>query len=408
MNQKADMNNVAAPHSRFELLHCLFRDTATVIGQDYLRAVVRGLGQLLNAETVFIARVLDHPPTQVRVLAAWKDGEHRDTWEYALNGNPCMLTYDGVPTFIPCDVAKLFPNKKNCGYESYIGVPLKDADGGIIGHIAIYASKVWADDDFSVELVRLCGLRAEAEVRRLIRDEAQLGELKQLRHTQGEQTDLLSLASHELRAPLSSVISTLGAIHSGVFGELPKVIDDYIAKSLVASELLLTMTGDILEEARITADESLLAHDTLLIAEIVEDAVQILQPFAEQSNIRIEIKPLAPDLTIHGDQILLERLIGNLVSNAIKFSPEQGVVTIMTEQASNKVRISVTDQGPGIAEEYHSKIFERFAQTPTGRKHKGSGLGLSIAKKIALAHGGNLSVESTLGSGSRFIIELPA
>ncbi len=98
-------------------------------GDEMLMGLMRGLGTLLEADTTFITRGLDSPTTRARGIAAWKDGKPKATWEHDLAGNPCQLTYSGKPTFIPCDVERLFAKKCGTGYESYIGVPLLDEAG---------------------------------------------------------------------------------------------------------------------------------------------------------------------------------------------------------------------------------------------------------------------------------------
>ncbi|MBT6095122.1 MAG: GAF domain-containing sensor histidine kinase [Rhodospirillaceae bacterium] len=404
------MDTINDDRRHFDLLLSVFRDTAGTVGEDCLRALVRGLGELLNAETTFIARALDHPVSRVRALAAWKDGKFRDAWDYDLVGNPCLLTYNGEPTFIPCDVGQQFPKKGDSGYQSYIGVPLKDTDGGIIGHIAVYASKTRSFDDFSVELARLCGLRAEAEVRRLIDQQIEQDELRRLRLSNDANDDLLALAGHELRSPLASVIFTLGAIRTGVFGDIPDAVANYVSGALDASEELLAMTNELLDEQRIASGGKDLVLERIVVAEAIRNSITPLGALAEQADVHIDMDGIDADMTIVADQSSLEKMFANLISNAIKFSPKDGTIHIELERRGEKTVVSVIDEGPGIAKDLHSKIFERFVRGPSADIPclKGSGLGLSFARTVAVVHGGSLRVESEPGSGSCFIVELPA
>ncbi len=395
------------PH-QFELLLSIFRDTAGELGEGLLRAMVRGLGEVLDAETTFVARALDHPASRVQVLAAWKDGNFRDSWEYDLAGNPCLLTYNGEPTFIPCEIGEQFPNKKDSGYESYIGVPLKGAEGEMIGHIAIYASKTRPFDDFAVELARICGIRAELEILRLIDDHAKREKMNRLSKSNQEQDDLLALAGHELRSPLASVIFTLDAIQTGIFGEIPENVNDYVSGALGASEKLLAMTNDILDQQRIAAGNGSVSSEPVVLGDLIADAVEQLRALADQNEVTFDIRAVEENISINADPILLERLFRNLISNAIKFSPENGKIELEAATHEGAIRVAVKDHGPGIAKELHDHIFERFARGPTtDDKIKGTGLGLSIARTIAEAHGGNIHVESELGAGSSFVVLLP-
>lgn len=397
-------------HDDFELLRSIFKDTATVVGDEFLQTMVRGLGTLMQAETTFVARALDSTQSRVRVLAAWKDGAHKESWDYDLAGNPCQLTYDGQPTLITCDIAKQFPNKKDSGYQSYIGIPLKDADGRVIGHIAIYASKIRAADEFSLELAHLCGLRAEAEVRRMIEDDFLKNELERLRIANSKSNELLSLASHDLRAPLSSVIGTLSALQQGLFGELSKDADSFVTSSNEVLQKLMQMTNDVLDEQRVSHGEGLGNAEKVKLEDIVNDAIQPLQMLADRSGISFEISILETGVSIEGERSMLTRMFGNVLSNAIKYSPENGKITVRSERMSDKILVSIVDQGPGVAEAHREMIFEPFKKGPqslTGVR-PGAGLGLSLAQKIAVAHNGCIRCEAAPNGGGHFVIELSA
>lgn len=404
-----EMNETMSEVRRFDLLRGIFRDTASVVGEPFLQAMVRGLGNVLDAKTTFVAYALDDPPSRVRVLAAWKNGAIKESWEYDLAGNPCLLTYNGDTTFIPCELARDFPNKRDSGYESYIGIPLKDGSARVIGHIAVYAAQVRHADDFAVELAELCGLRAEAEVRRLIADVARRDELQRLRDADRARGDMLAIASHDLRSPLSSVIGTLRTINAGLFGAVPDTVAEFLSATQTTAEDLLRMTDDILDEERIILQGIAVGENPIALTELVESSLVPLLPGADAARIDVRTEINETALAVIGDRVLLERLIGNLVANAIRFSPEGGRVFVSATGANGRVRISVTDRGPGVPAEDRERIFQRFfRRAPPGMEGKtGAGLGLSIAKNIAEAHEGTLSVEANPGGGARFIAELP-
>ena len=107
-------------------------------GLDFIEEAVQALAEELGATSVFVAHRLSHDHLDVRVLAARRNGHERDTWTYSLEGQPCLLTYEEGSTLIPCDVSEHFPNKEPLGYRSFVGIPLRDVQGNVVGHIAVY------------------------------------------------------------------------------------------------------------------------------------------------------------------------------------------------------------------------------------------------------------------------------
>ncbi|MDD9877646.1 MAG: HAMP domain-containing sensor histidine kinase [Magnetovibrio sp.] len=393
---------------RLELdaLRKIFQETSPYVGEDFLKSLVRGLGQLLEAETTFVARVLDDPPTRVRGLAAWKDGAHKDSWEYDLEGNPCHLTYDGTPTYIPCDLAKDFPKKRDSGYESYLGIPLFNPAGDQIGHIAVYSSKVQDADDFALEIAQLCGYRAEAEVQRLIAEGQAARRIAELTESDQKKSEIVQVVSHELRTPLSSVIGYLSLLDRE---ELPKPVDTYIGAAMEGAERLLHFINQELDLEKITSGEFERSDDVLDMSAVARAAVERLQPVAKTSGIRLEFEAPDVDAAIKGDAGHLDRVLDNLLSNALKASPEGSTITVSAAAEGTIVRTTITDQGPGIPIEFQDRIFERFGRAPASneRQRGGAGLGLNIAKAIVEDHGGEIGFSTRVGKGTVFFFELP-
>ncbi len=158
-----DLLLLSAPDDAGLVVNSLLTAASPFVGAAYLDDIFRNLGILFVADTSIIARRLDRNGSQVRVLAAWKDGEHRESWDYDLSGNPCQLPYNGKPTLIPCEVNTRFEKKRDSNYQSFIGLPLHDADREIIGHIAIYSSKRITDDQNWLNIAKIFAGRAEAE-----------------------------------------------------------------------------------------------------------------------------------------------------------------------------------------------------------------------------------------------------
>jgi signal transduction histidine kinase/CheY-like chemotaxis protein len=220
-------------------------------------------------------------------------------------------------------------------------------------------------------------------------------------------THFISGVSHELRAPLSSIRS---------FSEILLTYDDidmetrkeFLSIINEESERLARLTNEILDVVRMEAGKVEWHMDYVNTSEIIDSAIRMMQPLAESSDIVIE-KQVPDRLSpVKGDKNRLLQVLLNLISNAVKFTP-RGSITVGVEDLPHEEKIFVTDTGEGIYPEEREKIFEEFYRIGDelhGRP-KGSGLGLSICKKIVEAHGGSISVDSEIGRGSTFFFKLP-
>lgn len=217
--------------------------------------------------------------------------------------------------------------------------------------------------------------------------------------------------SHELRTPLNVISST-----EQLVTELNKSKDG-IGKSKLNgcmqvvrrnTKRLLNLINNIIDTAKIESGSyqlNIREHD---IVYIVEEATLSLKDYIERKGIELIIDPEMEEKIIKCDEHEIERCIVNLVSNAAKFTPEDGTIEVTIEDLDEKVKIIVKDTGIGIDKKYHDSIFNRFNQViDQGTESKGgSGLGLTITKQIIDMHGGQISVESELGKGCKFIIIL--
>jgi signal transduction histidine kinase len=169
---------------------------------------------------------------------------------------------------------------------------------------------------------------------------------------------------------------------------------------------LLDMISTMLVISRFEAGVGELKRNTVDLAGIVMDACEIFRPLAEDRNLSIDCRT-PHNLEYTGDAGMLQRLISNLLDNAIKYTPSGGQMTITLEKrAEGGTVLTVADTGPGIESEETAHIFERFYRGDESRSTEGAGLGLSLARAIARAHGGEITVESVPGMGSTFIVTL--
>ncbi|MCL5882828.1 MAG: ATP-binding protein, partial [Actinobacteria bacterium] len=224
-------------------------------------------------------------------------------------------------------------------------------------------------------------------------------------------SEFLSVMSHELRTPLNAIIGfseVLKDLGDGN-GHIGDREEKYLLNIETSGRHLLQLINDILDLAKISSEDNELMLEDLSIPQVMEDIRKLGHPFAAQRRVLLEVPPQEQLPLIQGDGAKIKRILYNLVSNAIKFTPEGGRVVLEAKTVDNMVEISVTDTGIGISQEDQGRIFTEFQQLETAhtRRHEGTGVGLALSKKLVEMHGGLIRVESELGKGSRFTFSLP-
>ncbi len=222
-------------------------------------------------------------------------------------------------------------------------------------------------------------------------------------------SDFLSMVSHELKAPLSSLLMQLSVVLDGLAGELSPKQADLLAKAKEKTKGMIALVNDILDYRRLQEGKSIQKIESLDLAEILQRTAEIMRLSAEEKGVSITCEIAQGLPTFSGDRGGMEAAFVNLISNAIKYTPRDGKVNVSLNKEGKGIRLMVADTGIGIPEDDIERIFEKFyrIKTEQTRSIAGSGLGLSIVKGIVDAHGGKIHVESEEGSGTTFIVALP-
>ncbi len=221
--------------------------------------------------------------------------------------------------------------------------------------------------------------------------------------------DFVSTVSHELRTPLTSISGALGLINGGALGEVPPAMQQMLDIAHRNSQRLGHLINDLLDMEKIAAGKMSFDMHEHSLHQLLEEALASNQAFAAQLGVNCVLRE-AVDVQVWVDASRLQQVLGNFLSNAIKYTPEGGEVSLhCSVPDATHVRISVTDQGPGIAAEFRARVFEKFAQADASdsRQKGGTGLGLAITKEFIERMGGKVGFDTAEGQGTTFWCELP-
>ena len=219
----------------------------------------------------------------------------------------------------------------------------------------------------------------------------------------------LANMSHELRTPLNAIIGFSELLTDARDGQFDDATQKrFIGQILTSGKHLLGLINDILDLSKVEAGQMELRLQTVSVAEAVDQVIKTVEPLVAKKNITLRSNPHSVEQVL-ADAGKLKQMLLNLVSNAIKFTPEGGTVTIDVRRGRDTVQFAVADTGIGIAPADQKQIFQEFHQIDhgPGRKHEGTGLGLALTRRFALLHGGDVDVTSRVNKGSVFTLTLP-
>lgn len=222
-------------------------------------------------------------------------------------------------------------------------------------------------------------------------------------------TRFMSSMSHELRTPLNSILGFGQLLQFDADKRLSDIQHDHVCDILRSGNILMGMVADILDFTRIEEGDISIALEAMPLAELIEESVTSVANLADERQIHVHNEAGDVSMFVRADYSRLVQALNNLLSNAIKYSPKNAGVMIQVSTPNSKiVRISVVDKGPGIAPEHQAHLFEPFTRLGAELTDiEGTGIGLSITKRIVELMQGNVGVHSTLGKGSTFWIDIP-
>jgi two-component system phosphate regulon sensor histidine kinase PhoR len=220
--------------------------------------------------------------------------------------------------------------------------------------------------------------------------------------------DFIANASHELRTPVTSVKVLLENLVEGAKDD-PEVRDDFIHDAAREIDRMHDLVNDLLDIAALESGRDTLVLTTFNVGQLIYEALDTVGPQAKQRGVHIEPDLPEESVKLEGDATRVRQVLVNLITNAVKFTPAGGAVTVKAWPENGQVKLSIADTGIGIPAQDLTHIFDRFFRVTRGRSRLqgGSGLGLTIVKQAIDAHRGEITVESTEGQGTTFFISLP-
>ena len=223
-------------------------------------------------------------------------------------------------------------------------------------------------------------------------------------------SEFVANMSHELRTPLNAIIGFSEMLSRSFFGKLTEKQAEYVNDIHFSGNHLLKLINDILDISKIEAGHSELQEEEVEVREVVESCLNLIRPKAQESKVSLSVRGISPMHLLYADERKLKQVLINLLSNAVKFTPPGGSVEVHSDiEPDGAYTISVVDSGVGIAPEDIDKALAPFGQIDSGldRKYEGTGLGLPLTKSLVEAHGGTLTLESSLGVGTTIKVRFP-
>jgi two-component system sensor histidine kinase BarA len=294
-----------------------------------------------------------------------------------------------------------------------VATRVADGDLGVRANLETGDEFEQLSDSLNTMLERLRASQEELKKANKLLDQ-KLGEMAEtnvaLYESNRLKSEFVANVSHELRTPLTSIIGFAELLREGPTGEMGGRAARYAENILISGRILLEIINDLLDLAKMEAGKVELHLATVPVDELCNALIDFVRPMADKKKIDLAAV-IGPDLPILiTDRGKLRQVLFNLISNAIKFTPEGGRVRLAAERLDDQqVRLSISDTGPGVAHQDQRLIFEKFRQIDQSatREHHGTGLGLAIARELTLLLGGQIGVDSEPGQGATFWVTLP-
>lgn len=224
-----------------------------------------------------------------------------------------------------------------------------------------------------------------------------------------QKDEFVTMVHHEVRAPLTAVRGAIGLLEGGVAGELGERGQELVKIALRNSERMGRLVNDILASRKLDSGRMEFRFERVEMMPLIEQAIDSTSAYATAHEVRLELEETVPGAMVRVDPDRMIQVLTNVLSNAVRFSPDGDVVSIKAIRCDQVFRIAISDAGPGIPEDFRDHVFEAFArgEHEDWRHRSGTGLGMSISKGIIEELGGAITFETELGAGTTFLVDIP-
>jgi signal transduction histidine kinase len=318
-----------------------------------------------------------------------------------------MVAFDRLEVHLAGEADTVFATGGRVAGEGGVEIvaPLALADRAL-GTLTVARADGPAFTSEEVEMVMLLASQVAAAVENIRAYEAERSAVDELRRLSSLRADFVSMVSHELRAPMASVIGCAQTLNSRWRELTQEQRESFLGLIESETSRLSDLVGDVLDTSRIEAGTFPYAFDAVDVEELVRETAAVVSLGQDEVRVTTRVPPALPP--VQGDRERLRQLLWNLLANAVKYTVVGDEVEVAAASEDGVVAVSVSDHGPGIPPESQGVIFEKFGRvSQDGLSKPGAGLGLYIARSIAEAHGGTLDVESDTGAGATFTVRLP-
>ena len=312
-----------------------------------------------------------------------------------------------IPDLDQEPVYRLYDLVRGGGFRALIGVPLIREER-VVGALVIRRREA---GEYPAAVVRTLETLAAQSVlaiqnARLFHEIEEKG--RQLEVASRHKSEFLANMSHELRTPLNAIIGFSEVLSERMFGDVNEKQAEYLADILESGRHLLSLINDILDLSKIEAGRMELEPSEFDLPRAIESTLILIRERAHRRGIALACDVDSQVGTIRADERKIKQVLLNLLSNALKFTPEGGRIAVRAKRSDAAVEVAVSDTGVGIAPEDQAAVFEEFRQVgAAARKIEGTGLGLAISRKFIELHGGRIELQSVVGAGSTFTVTLP-
>jgi signal transduction histidine kinase/response regulator RpfG family c-di-GMP phosphodiesterase len=400
-------------------LRAIIHNTTGMTGKSFFESLLYQLMTLTRSKIGMISE-LSTDKSMATPLVFWED---RRFWSppdaFPVKSSPCQLVVERGETYFARRLHEFFPTRfllQDRNISSYWGMPLRRHDGVLLGIFSVYDDKPIPHSRELQTIAKIFQARLSSELARLQTEKAILEkdhqlEAQNLALTRMNQlkSDMIAITSHDLKAPLAAIIGYASLIDEHFADLETEKIKRYIHKIQGEGQKQLAFINNLLDLYRIESGAIELNLEPHRIDSLLANCLSSLRELARKRAIVFKLTVTGKATPLPVDHLRIGQVLNNLISNAIKFSPEQSAISAQYEQDEQQAFIHICDQGPGIDEQEINHIFDRYymGRTDFEVRPEGSGLGLYIVQNIVKLHGGTVTARNNSSGGSCFTVSLP-